>query len=153
MNILDLVFLGLILGFTLMSLMRGAMKEILSLLGLFVGFIAANHFYQDLGRSLEGVIPDRAFSELISYLIILVLGYFFGTVLTGLSDLFASRGNDLLNRVLGGVIGFCKGTTISLVLYWVINTYIPPFQDKLAGSFMAEELAQLLSFLNTLNLI
>ena len=153
MNVLDIIFLGLIVIFTLLSMMRGALKEALSLLGLLGGFFCANWFYLDLAGNLESLLPDRTLAELISYVAILLVGYFLGIFLTGLSDLFSSRRNDLLNRLGGGAIGFCKGTTFSMVLFWIINAHIPPFQDELAGSFMAEEIARLFSFMESLSII
>ena len=145
MNILDIIFVVLILSFTLMSWMRGALKEVLSLAGLGLGFAGATAFYPDLADQLHVVIPDRALSELLSFLLILMFGYFGGVILTGLSDALSARQSETWNRALGGLIGFCKGILVSMVLYWVIDSYIPPFQDELAGSYVAEGLARLLA--------
>jgi len=147
-NILDLVFGVLIISFTLMSFMRGGLKEILSLIGLAIGFFSATAFYPDLADQVEVVLPDRALSELGAFLLILVFGYFLGVILTGLSEALNTRHNELWNRVLGAMIGLCKGLLASLVLFWVIDSYIPGFQGALAGSLLAEELARLMALIN-----
>jgi ABC-type lipoprotein release transport system permease subunit len=54
---------------------------------------------------------------------------------------------------MGGVIGAIKGTTISLVLYWVINSYFPPFQDELGESMVGQELGRLFSLMEDFNLL
>ena len=149
MNILDIIFIVLILAFTLMSWMRGALKEVLSLAGLGAGFAGATAFYPDLAGQLLVVVPDRALAELLSFLLILVFGYFLGVILTGLSDALSGHRNEIWNRSLGAVIGFCKGVLMSLALFWVIDSYIPPFQDELAGSIVAEELARLMALIKT----
>ena len=152
-NVLDIVFVGLIVSFTFFSIMRGAIKELLSLLGLIAGFFLAHWFYMDLGRQLSGVLPDPALAEVLAYLVILVVGYFAGVFLSGLGEAFRPQRNDLLNRGLGGLIGVLKGMTFSLVLYWMIKFYIPPFQDELGESMLAQELGRIYLLMEDLNLI
>lgn len=153
LNVLDIVFAGLIVAFTLISMMRGAMREVLSLIGLLGGFLLASRFYGVLADKVEPIMPDRALGELLSFLAILVAGYVAGSFLSGFGDLFGPKRRGLLDRLLGAVFGFCKGTTVSLALFWVIKEYIPPFQDELAGSLLAETLGQLFSLLSGLDLI
>ena len=147
MNILDIIFVVLILSFTLLSWSRGALKEVLSLAGLGLGFFGATAFYPDLAEQLTPVLPDPALAELLSFLLILMLGYFAGVLFTGFSDALSGRRNESWNRILGALIGLCKGVLVSLVLFWVIDTYIPSFQDELARSLVAEELARLLAMI------
>jgi len=152
-NVLDIVFVGLVVSFTLLSIMRGAVKELLSLLGLIAGFFLANWFYQDLAGQLAAVLPDPDLAEVLAYLLILVVGYFAGVFLSGLGEAFRPRHNDMINRSLGGVIGVMKGMTFSLVLYWMIKFYIPPFQDELSESMLGGELGRIFSLMENLNLI
>ena len=150
---LDIVFIGLIVSFMLLSIMRGAVKELLSLLGLIAGFFFANWFYEDFGAVLGGVLPDPALAQVLAYLIILVVGYFAGAFLSGLAEAFRTSPGDLINRGLGGLIGVAKGITFSLVLYWLIKFYIPPFQDELGESVLAQELGRIFLLMESLNLI
>ena len=152
-NVLDVVFIGLIACFMLLSIMRGAIRELLSLLGLIAGFFLANWFYIDLGEVLGGILPDPALAQVLGYLIILVAGYLGGMFFTGLAEAFKSNHGDLINRGLGGLIGVLKGVTVSLVLYWMIKFYIPPFQDELGESVVAHELGRIFLLMENLNLI
>lgn len=153
LNVLDIVFAGLIVAFTLISMMRGAVREVLSLIGLVGGFLLASRYYGALADRVEAIMPDRALGELLSFLAILVAGYFAGSLLSGFGDLLGAKRRGLLDRLLGASFGFGKGTTISLALYWVIKEYIPPFQDELASSLVAENLARLLDVISGLKLI
>lgn len=153
MNVLDIVFIGLIVSFMLFSIMRGAVREVLSLLGLIAGFFFANWFYVELGDLFGGVLPDPALAEVSAYLLILVVGYFAGAFLSGLAEAFRANHSDLLNRGLGGLIGVVKGITFSLVLYWMIKFYVPPFQDELGESVVAQELGRIFLLMENLNLI
>lgn len=152
-NVLDVVFIGLIVCFMLLSIMRGAIREVLSLCGLIAGFFMANWFYMDLGLLLDRILPDPALSQVLSYLLILVAGYLAGAFLTGLAEAFKASHGDLLNRSLGGLIGVLKGVTFSLVLYWMIKFYVPPFQDELDESLVAHELGRIFLLMQDLNLI
>ena len=149
---LDIIFVGLIISFTLFSIMRGARKELLSLLGLIAGFFFANLFYPSLGEQFSEILPDPAFAEVLAYLLILVVGYFIGVLLSSLGDAIHGQSNNLLNRTLGGVIGTLKGITLSLVFYWMIKFYIPPFQDELEQSGLAQKLGYIFLLLEDLNL-
>jgi len=151
--VLDIIFVGLIVSFALISAMRGAVKELLSLVGLIGGFFLANWFYRDISGQLGGVLPDPALAELISYLAIFLVGYFVGIFLSGLGEAFRPHQHDLLNRGAGVLIGAVKGVTISLVLYWVINSYFPPFQDELGESLLGRQLGALFSLMENFNLI
>ena len=150
---LDIVFIGLIVSFMLFSIMRGAIREILSLLGLIAGFLFANWFHVELGGMMGDVLPDPALAKVLAYLIILVVGYFTGAFLSGLAEAFRANHSDLLNRSLGALIGVVKGITFSLVLFWMIKFYIPPFQDELGESMVARELGRLFVLMEELNLI
>lgn len=150
---LDIIFIGLIVSFMLLSITRGAVKEVVSLVGLIAGFLFANWFYLELGAVLGGVLPDPKLAQVVAYISILVLGYVAGTFLSGLAEAFRTSKSDLLNRGLGGLIGVLKGVTISLVLHWMIKFYIPPFQDELGASIVGQELGRIFLLMEDLNLI
>ncbi len=152
-NVLDIVFVGLMASFGLLSVMRGAVRELLSLVGLIGGFILAHWFYVDLSTMMLPMLPDPALAELASFLAIFLVGYFLGIFLSGLGGALRPHSHDLVNRGLGGLIGVAKGVVISLVLFWVINSYFPPFQDELRDSFVGRELARLFAMLQDFNLI
>jgi len=154
-NILDIVFAGLIILFGVLAFMRGALREFFSLIGLIAGFLAANRWYFSLSDLIQPLFPSGLsdLAELLSFLVIVFAGYFAGIFLSGFGDLFRSQPSNAMYRMLGGLIGLIKGATFSLVLFWVINFYVPPFRDELAESFLAGQFAKVLALMESLNLI
>ncbi|MBI4083949.1 MAG: CvpA family protein [Candidatus Lambdaproteobacteria bacterium] len=151
-NVLDIVFVGLMVVFALLSFSRGAVRELLALLGLAAGFLAAQAFYLRLARVLGPLVPDRRLAELLGFLAILVLGYFAGVFLSQLGEMVRERPANLFNRMVGGALGFAKGVLFSMVLHWAIASYVPPFQDELRGSAVGRVLGRLIDLASRLSL-
>lgn len=152
-NMFDIIFLGLLLIFFLLSYMRGAIKEMFTLLGLAGGFLAAGRFSDDLAKSLASFMPDHQTALLVSFLLIMLLCYFLGIFLGGMSDLFRRDALGPFNRMLGGLIGLTKGLILSLVVYWIVLNHFPVFHQQLNGSWMGDRLGNLLNQLQRMDLI
>lgn len=153
LNLFDIVFALILLSFTLMSYLRGAVKESLVLLGLVGGFVVGVHSAGALALRLRPLLEDTNAAELLAFVLLMVLGYFAGLFLASFSDLFRRGPEGELSHLLGGVVGLVKGITISLALLWVVNVYIPAFQDELGGSVIGTWLATLMRLLKHANVI
>lgn len=152
-NLFDVVFVIILLAFTLLSFLRGALRELLALLGLGGGFIVATQYAGPLARQLEPLLQDAAAAELLAFVLLMVLGYFVGVFLAGFSDMFRHGPESTLSQVVGGAVGFVKGITISLALLWVVRRYVPAFQDELADSALGAWLGRLLDYLHRSNIV
>jgi membrane protein required for colicin V production len=152
-NLFDIVFVIILLAFTLLSFLRGAVKELLALLGLGGGFLAATHYAKPLAVQLQPLLADAGAAELLAFVLLMVLGYFVGVFLAGFSDMFRRTPESTLSQIVGGVVGFAKGVTISLALLWVVQVYIPAFQDEMADSAVGSWLGSLLAYLERTKLI
>ena len=146
-NLFDLILLVICLAFALFSYMRGALRELPSLIGLGVGYLAAHRFYADLSDLLEPIVRDRSLTELLSFILIIALGYLVGTFVSGFGDMLRRKPPGIINSLGGAAIGLMKGLVISLAVFWVIDAYIVVFQDELAESLSAPFLAQLMDIL------
>lgn len=153
MNLFDLIFLALLAIFTLLSYLRGMLQEIFTLIGLFGGFLVASWYSSDLADLISPLIPDSSISELLSFGLILLLGYYMSIFLGGMSDLFHNEPESGLARLGGGAIGFCKGLTLCLAVYWIVSHYIPSFQPELAQSWMGDWMALMLNKLKQTGII
>jgi len=153
LNLFDVIFVIIIVSFTLLSFLRGAVKELLALLGLAGGFLVATHYAAPLARHLDPLLQDRSAAELLAFVLLMVVGYFVGVFLAGFSDLFRHTPAGVVSQLAGAVVGFVKGVTIALALFWVVRVYIPAFQDEMAGSSIGTLLGSLLQTLEGMNLI
>ena len=153
LNLFDIVFILILLSFTLMSYLRGAVKEVLALIGLAGGFLVATHSAGSLAGQLHPLLEDSNAAELLAFVLLMVLGYFVGLFLAGFSDLFRREPEGEVSHLLGGLVGFAKGITISLALLWVVRVYIPAFQDEMAESTIGSWLSSLMRALERIDLI
>ena len=73
MNILDIV-IGVILGFCLVrGIFRGTVKEIISIIGVFVGFYAAYTYYPIVGNWLSRLITNKSYLNIVSFFITFII--------------------------------------------------------------------------------
>lgn len=152
-NLFDVVFVIILLAFTLLSFLRGAVKEVLGLVGLVGGFLVATRYARPLAEQLNPLLQDESAAELLAFVLLILLGYFVGIFLAGFSDLFRRAPESTVSQLVGGGVGFVKGITISLALLWVVRVYIPAFQDEMAGSAIGSWLGSLLTYLEQMRLI
>jgi membrane protein required for colicin V production len=133
MNYLDIIIAvallyGLIKGFS-----NGIIKEITSLLALFIGVYVAVNFSEylepkfiDILDGYQEFIPVLAFGVLflVSFLCIKTLGFFIDKLTK-----FLALG--ILSRVFGGVFGFLKIVVIfSFLLFVILNFNLADKLDK-----------------------
>ena len=133
MNYLDIIIAvpllyGLIKGFS-----NGIIKEITSLLALFIGVYVAVNFSEflepkfiDILDGYQEFIPVLAFGVLflVSFLCIKTLGFFINKLTK-----FLALG--ILSRVFGGVFGFLKIVVIfSFLLFVILNFNLADKLDK-----------------------
>ena len=152
-NLFDAIFLILVLTFTVLSFMRGMMKEVLGLLGIAMGFLAAGWYAPNLAEIVRPLLPDAKTSELLAFILIMMAGYFVGTFLAGFGSQFLPSPKTPTGRMVGGVIGFGKGLIFALALFWVVRNYIPPFQDELARSPIGGMLGEIIAYFQKMNWI
>lgn len=152
-NLFDVVFVIILLAFTLLSFLRGAVKELLTLLGLIGGFIVATQYAAPLADQLDPLLQDENAAELLAFVLLVLLGYFVGVFLGGFGDMFRRAPESSAGQLVGGVIGFAKGITVSLALLWVVRVYVPAFQDEMADSAIGSWLGSLLAYLERIDLI
>ena len=152
-NFFDLVLIFICLAFALFSYMRGALKELASLIGLGAGYVAATRFHGEMGDMLVPIVRDEDLAYLLSYLMILALGYLVGSFVSGFGDLMRRTPPGLGNSFAGAFVGLLKGLVICMALVWVIDAYITPFQDEMAESSTAPYFERIMDLLAEYNVL
>lgn len=138
MNIIDIIFGGLILFGVVRGFMKGFFVETTSLLALVLGIYGAIHFSYIAGNYLYSWLDwDESYVNLIAFAItfgvIIVLVSLLGRMLTKLAEVVAM---GIINRLIGGIFG---GFKIALILGIVFT-----FFDKTSNSlfFFGEKAAE-----------
>jgi membrane protein required for colicin V production len=116
MTLFDYAVLVVVGSSVLLSVMRGLVREILSLAGWVVAFIAANAF----SDALAGWLPESMGSPSVRVLVAFVLLFVTTLVLVALlarlaRNLVHGAGLSTEDRVLGGLFGFARGMLLVMV--------------------------------------
>ena len=102
------------------SMMRGAVKEMLAIFGWVAAFYVAKTYSPLLAPLLPQDIPTEALKTLAAFLILLVavllINSFFSVAV---SSLVRKIGLGWLNRFLGVIFGFAKGLLVVCVLVFL----------------------------------
>ena len=130
LTVFDFVIVGLIAISFVISLKRGFVKEVFSLLVWVSAFFVAHRFASMLAEPLSNYIKTpslqmvAAFS--ILFIIVLVLGTFANFFI---SRVIHSTGLTGTDRLLGGVFGIARGIVIVIALIWLGQ--MTPVKDDL----------------------
>ena len=152
-NLFDAIFLILVLGFTVFSFMKGMIKEVLGLLGVAMGFLAAGWYAPNLAEIVKPLLPDEKTSGLLAFILIMMAGLLGGIFRVGFGIFATPFPKSFSGWVAGGVIGFGKGLVFSLAIYWVVDKYIPPFRDELNRSEIGKILGEIIGYFSEMNWI
>ena len=152
-NIFDVSVLGLLAVFMAISMMRGAMREVISLVGLLAGVLAARWFHGAVADWISPLISHDDYARMIAYGALLVAGLLAGSLIGGFTTSLRRIQPGLISRLLGGMVGLAKGLVVCLALIWIVENYIPGLRDEMSDSWSAGHLNTLLDQLGDFPLI
>jgi membrane protein required for colicin V production len=115
MSWLDYVIVGVILGSIGWGVWRGFTREVMSLVGWVLAFLAANTVAGPLGEMLPPSLATPEVRVLIAFLAVFVL-VVAAAALVGmlLAKAFKAAGLGGVDRTLGGLFGVARGVIILL---------------------------------------
>jgi membrane protein required for colicin V production len=123
MNGIDIAILVILCGFLLKGLLRGLLKEVCSLAGLFIGAFLAFRYHGPLAESLLKTVdlPAQvavAITFTVLFLATMVFFLVLGFLLSRFVKLLFLGG---FNRLVGGVFGLIQGTLLLAVVLFALS--------------------------------
>jgi membrane protein required for colicin V production len=122
---------------------RGVVREIISILGWIIAFLAANLFAGPLGETMPEAIPSPELRVLVAFLVVFVAALAVATLLgLVLSKIVHAIGLGSLDRTLGSLFGIARGALIVLAFALLAGlTELPRqplWRDSVAGTPLAQ---------------
>lgn len=109
-----LTILGLSIIF---SVMRGLVKEVLSILAWFVAFYVGRTYTDQMLPLIPADLPSESLRTLAAFLVLFLATLLLASLLAiAISAIFKKIGLGWLNRVLGAVFGVLRGVLIVCIL-------------------------------------
>ena len=115
MTWLDYAVLGVLVISVAWGVWRGLVREVISLAGWVIAFLAANLFAGPLGEALPESIPGPELRVFIAFIVVFLLTLTV-TTLAGLlfSRMVKAAGLGGLDRTLGALFGVARGVLIAV---------------------------------------
>ncbi|MDX8377726.1 MAG: CvpA family protein [Mariprofundales bacterium] len=150
MNPFDYLLLGLIGVSTVLSLWRGFVREIVSLLGLIAAFVVASQFSGLGGEYLEQWLDNRMLADTAAFILLFIITMIcvalVGVLLGKLVDSAELTATD---RTLGMFFGLARGILIIGLFFLIFTSFVkdqPNWMDDSALSPYANELGDALGY-------
>lgn len=138
----DYAVIVVLLGSLALGVWRGLTRELLSLAGWPIAFLASRFLAPGLAPMMPG---ESTLRLVLAYIVVFIAALIVWTLLVLLfSRLVKAVGLGGLDRVMGGVFGLLRGVLIVLALVWLAGlTRIPeqPFWRTASLSRSAEDVA------------
>ena len=130
MTIFDYTVLVILMVSIVISVLRGLVREILSLIGWIAAFVVASMYADELAPVLT-VLPDHPILRtIVAFLLLLVVvALLMGIVNWAIMRAVQAAGLGLADRGLGGLFGLARGAVIVLALVMVAGMTKLPQMD------------------------
>ena len=150
MTTFDIIVFSILGLSVVLSLFKGLVKEIFSLLSYLGGYLMAAHYQQSFAQVFIEIIPSKAIAKLIAFIAI----YIFTAITISLigrvfrSMIISATKLSIFDRLIGGVVGFGKGLIIIVAILYPIQ-FFPNISQKLTqDSQTAPYLSKVLQLIN-----
>ncbi len=128
---LDIIFVTILVISAVIGLIRGAVREVMSLVGLVAAVYFAFKFSDTLSKSyVSKVFEDPQVSYIVAFVLIIILTLFAIAIISSLANkLLSASGLSFVNRFLGLLFGLVRGSIINTILVLIIG-FIPGVSNE-----------------------
>ncbi|MFB6182251.1 MAG: CvpA family protein [Candidatus Magasanikbacteria bacterium] len=145
MELLDIIIIIVVTGFSLFGLFFGLFHTLGSLLGTVLGVYLASRYYHPAAEWLMGITGWEAnLAKVVMFIVAFIIinrivGIFFYLVDRAASIFLRLPVIKQLNRLLGLIFGFFEGViTVGVIIYFIERFPLTDyFMDSLANSVLA----------------
>lgn len=132
----DIIILCVLIISMLVGVIRGFIKEVLSLLSWIAALFLAAYFSLPLGQFLAPFIDNEVLRRISAFVLIFVIVVFLGSLIANsIAKLTTATGLRGVDRALGGLFGLLRGTVV-IFLGFLLLLSLEGTQDWWQGSIL-----------------
>lgn len=136
MIVADFIILGIIVISFVISLMRGFVKEALSLAGWLVALWVSMTFSSGMAELFGSSINDPTLRLLIAFLTLFILSLIVGSIINFFATQLVQRtGMTGVDRTIGGVFGLLRGVLLVTIIVMLLGLTTLPKESWWDESF------------------
>jgi len=151
MVVADFIVLGIIFLSVIISLMRGFVKEALSLTGWLASLWIAMSFSSGMAELFGSSIKDPTLRLLTAFVCLFVLSLIVGSLINFFASQFVQRvGLTSIDRTLGSVFGFLRGILLVTIIVMLLGLTSLPKESWWNESFFLFRFEVIASWLTEL---
>jgi len=126
MNVLDIVFLAVIVVFLIWGLFRGLVKEVVTTAGVLAAYWVANTYYRSLAPEMRYWLSDPSLMSMVAYFALFVGTFVLAWLVSYLLvKVFRIMPPAWIMFPGGAVFGAVKGVLICAVALVSLNSFLP----------------------------
>lgn len=130
MNVLDIIMIAILLLSVLFGILKGFVRELLSLAFFIIAVVLAFLFYSEVGELFIGSMKDRDVANFTGFLTIFVIVLIIGSLVTYFAKkIFTVGPLKSIDMILGGVFGFVRGVLVACIIVFALIAF--PVNDNL----------------------
>lgn len=149
-NWADYSIVGMVCISTLIGLLRGFVKETLSLLTWFVAFFIGFKFCEQLSDFFSSSISNDSLRTAFAFAILFATVLILGSIISHLiAKLISKKGLKGLDRALGMIFGFARGILVIAVLLLLISISAKEKSTWQQESYLVPKFDGLVNWLHT----
>jgi membrane protein required for colicin V production len=139
LNILDYIIIGVLVYLLIRGIMRGAVRETFSLVGVILGIWLGNMFQPWMTRMLSPYLPFPKLLPLLSFIFLFISIVIICNIIGWSIWLFVKKpAMGWFDRTLGAFFAILKGIVIIYLVIVMLTFYLSPSKTPLiSGSKMA----------------
>jgi len=136
MVVADFIVLGIIVISVIISLMRGFVKEALSLAGWLVSLWVAMSFSSGMAELFGSSISDPTLRLLVAFICLFILSLVVAAIINFFAAQFVQRaGLTGVDRTIGSVFGFLRGILLVTIVVMLLGLTTLPKESWWDESF------------------
>ena len=143
LNFLDIFIFIIISAFSIYGLIRGFIKEIVSVVSIVLGLYIALHWYGEAAQYFA-VLREQNLQNILGFIIVFIGASLILSLIGKLVNLALKDINlGCIDHLLGLVFGFIKGVVVVFAILLVLVSFLPPSNKVLAKSQLTPDIISL----------